>query len=180
MPAASHPIPSPDRNHSPKRVASTTFRTIRVSVFTNGTIYVYRIHHGAAVGASAGKGVHFSQDDTAGQLFSSIGRVSTLLYYSSSIKHKLLSSPATLQYYWTLVLIEITSQHQQDTKSTISGGLRTGAPYVYYAGNILPEPHGLVQTPLLFLGTDNRTTSLRLYPAHTSNATFDTTALVAL
>ena len=33
-----HPIPSPDRNHAPKRVASTTFRTLRVSVFTNGTI----------------------------------------------------------------------------------------------------------------------------------------------
>ena len=41
MPAASHPIPSPYRNHAPKRVASTTFRTLRVSVFTNnGTIGV--------------------------------------------------------------------------------------------------------------------------------------------
>ena len=37
---ASHPIPSPDRNHAPKRAASTTFRTLRVSVFTNGTIDV--------------------------------------------------------------------------------------------------------------------------------------------
>ena len=33
MPAASHPIPSPDRN-APERVASTTFRTLRVSVLT--------------------------------------------------------------------------------------------------------------------------------------------------
>ena len=41
MPAASHPIPSPDRTHAPKRVASTTFRTLRVSVFTNGTIDIY-------------------------------------------------------------------------------------------------------------------------------------------
>ena len=41
VPAASHPIPSPARNHAPKkRVASTTFRTLRVSVFTNGTIDV--------------------------------------------------------------------------------------------------------------------------------------------
>ena len=33
VPAASHPIPSPARNHAPKkRVASTTFRTLRVSV----------------------------------------------------------------------------------------------------------------------------------------------------
>ena len=32
MPTASHPIPSPGRNHAPKRVTSTTFRTLRVSV----------------------------------------------------------------------------------------------------------------------------------------------------
>ena len=30
----------PDRNHAPKRVASTAFRSLRVSVFTNGTIDV--------------------------------------------------------------------------------------------------------------------------------------------
>ena len=30
----------PDRNHAPKRVASTAFRTLSVSVFTNGTIDV--------------------------------------------------------------------------------------------------------------------------------------------
>ena len=41
MPAASHPIPSPDRNHAPKRVTSTTRRTLRVSVFfSNGTVDV--------------------------------------------------------------------------------------------------------------------------------------------
>ena len=40
MPAASHPIPSPDRNHAPKRVASTTLRTLRVSVYSNGTVDV--------------------------------------------------------------------------------------------------------------------------------------------
>ena len=32
MPAASHPIPSPDRNRAPKNIASTTLRTLRVSV----------------------------------------------------------------------------------------------------------------------------------------------------
>ena len=40
IPAASHPIPSPDRNHAPKRVASTTLRTLRVSVYSNGTVDV--------------------------------------------------------------------------------------------------------------------------------------------
>ena len=40
MPAASRPIPSPDRNHAPKRVASTTHRTIRGSVYSYGTVDV--------------------------------------------------------------------------------------------------------------------------------------------
>ena len=38
--SASHPIPSPDRNHVPKRAASTTLRTLRVSVFSNVTVDV--------------------------------------------------------------------------------------------------------------------------------------------
>ena len=40
MPAASHPIPPPDRNHAPERVASTTLRTLRVSVYSSGTVDV--------------------------------------------------------------------------------------------------------------------------------------------
>ena len=45
VPAASHPIPSPDRNHAPKRIASTTLRTLRVSGFSNGTVDVaYAVH----------------------------------------------------------------------------------------------------------------------------------------
>ena len=38
MLAASHPIPSPDHSHAPKRVASTTLRTIRDSFYSNGTV----------------------------------------------------------------------------------------------------------------------------------------------
>ena len=47
MPAAGHPIPSPDRNHLPKRIASTTLRTLRVSGFSNGTVmYVVDVAKG--------------------------------------------------------------------------------------------------------------------------------------
>ena len=34
MPATSHSTPSPDRHHAPKRIASTTICTLRVSGFT--------------------------------------------------------------------------------------------------------------------------------------------------
>ena len=36
MPAASHPIPSPDRNHAPKRIASTT------PYYSQGVRFLYR------------------------------------------------------------------------------------------------------------------------------------------
>ena len=45
MPAASHPKPSPDRNHAPERKAST-LHTLRVSGFSIGTVVYVACDHG--------------------------------------------------------------------------------------------------------------------------------------